>query len=431
MLKCAVLTTLNPAHDGLIKSYARTSGSDFSVGSLENPFATLEGCSRRVETALYGRRRHTIDISGLTDSREVLEGFITPRTAGRVTFDPAPTEHPSFLIDAPFMVRAVPTTVLTIPTFNTTVEDTHDMLTVTVPGASWTTDEWAGFMLGGSGYAESCMISRNTNDTLYIACGVPMTGPLEIWDYSATLDFGVTGDFNAGLELHTYGSALFQGIRFSTKSTGFAVTLECRGGGTTYLSNCRFDGGLQVKGSGTVVLDNCYITGRFGFDNNVEVTMGRSAMYQAAAASHAGDFSFSSVRVRECGPLGHGGSGTVMGTFDLRNCEILDGTGNGVDYNGGKRASVRNTVISGCNNDAVSATNPGLLFLSDVQGSGNGGYGIDAGYGVLVRTVGGTLVTGNLGDIRPGSLPVDVYANLPLFDSTGSNPQFVQFSKWA
>ena len=423
-----MLTTLIPNHDGLVTTYARPGGSDYAFGDLANPLETLDGVARRIETSLYGNRRHQIDVTGLSDSREVLHGLVTPRTAGRDSFNLAPA-HPTFLVETPWMLRAVMPTVLAIPTYSVTTEAVHDMVAITVPGATWTTDQWAGFMLGGSGLFEGGAIDRNSGDTLWVAYAGPLTGPLAIWDYGASLEYGTSdplSSFQPALDLHSYGMSLVQGIRFSTLGTGAAVRVEARGGGFLYLSNCRFDGGLQLRGPGSVIMDSCYVNGLLGFDNGVEVSMRRSAVYDALAVSHGANVYYLNNRIRASGPVGHGGTGSFVGTFEVQECEILDGTGNGVEYTGGPRSSVRDTVISGCNGDAVFATNPGKLFLSDVQGSGNGGYGLQALDGVQVKAVGGTGVSGDLGEVKAGGLLVDTWANLPLIDACGGDPQLVR-----
>jgi hypothetical protein len=60
--------------------------------------------------------------------------------------------------------------------------------------------------------------------------------------------------------------------------------------------------------------------------------------------------------------------------------------------------------------------------MLSVQGTGNGGLGLSATDGAIVRADASTSVTGTGGDLQSGDLAATVWANLPQFDITAVGP---------
>jgi hypothetical protein len=144
------------------------------------------------------------------------------------------------------------------------------------------------------------------------------------------------------------------------------------------------------------------------------------------SASVFGDFTFQASKLDGVANLGAstdfltGIYPFMVPSFNVQRCLIVNSPGDAVVFDGSRGTLDRVTI-----NDSVGnaiAADGGFLDMLSVQGTGNGGLGLSASDGAIVRADASTSVTGTGGDLQSGDLAVTVWANLPQFDITAVGP---------
>jgi hypothetical protein len=96
---------------------------------------------------------------------------------------------------------------------------------------------------------------------------------------------------------------------------------------------------------------------------------------------------------------------------------IQNGTGDGVAAFGDGVYSLEQVEIDDCVGDGISARDPISVKLDQVTGSGNDGLGLRVEDGAQVRVLDdSTDITGALGDMKSGVLPIRTWVNFRTVD---------------
>lgn len=407
--------------------YVRSGGDDAADGlSVGNALATLEEVNRRLPDTAHGER-FIVDIGG---DHTIASNFHlkVPLALEPVSFDLAPSPHRTFLYTAPLVVRSVPTLYDTLDAGYTELADpTHGMVVITDATKAWTVNEHRGRMVVGQGFFEWGVIISNTATQLVVAHSGGMTGTLEILGVGSTLTIGDPGAVfsEPGFQVTSRGHVVFQGIAFrAPAATSQAMMVRCPGDQMTF-AMCDFDGITLAQGD-MAFFESCYFSGKPVAINGQPTTVRNCGFYNVDFNCHGtggnGTTYWFSNRIDSCGPV-LGGNTEFEGGWQLENQHINNGDSHGITYNGGPRATLKNTVIENCLGDAVLARNPGRLGCDNVDGAGNSAFGIRLQHGVQVHAP-SSSVTGASGDLSVGALGATAYGALPANDyASGATAQ--------
>lgn len=420
-----------------------TPGTDAgSPGDALSEDGGLEEADRRMPLTLHGER-FAIDVTGCDITIPRNWALKSPVTGDQPALELFPVDHPSFLVRACVMIRALPDVVLTLnsPTTTTVAEATHGMLVVTDTSQVFAVNEHAGRLLAGSSFFEWGRIQENTATELVIAHGGMLSPPFEIWDPGATLTIGDPGEFFGvpGFTLLAYCPVVLQGLRIRAPAAFSSALSVCNPGGTLNVWHCDVEG-VQFEGGAGVFVDGCYFPGKT-FSQNQPLDVKRSVFAGPTIASQGvgaggSQFVFHN-RFVGCTAWPLFGAPDFGGGFQVEACAVEDAVGSGLQFTGGLRGSVRDTSVDdvvtspGLAGDAVRAVGPGRLDVRNVTGSGNAGHGVGVQDGTQARVQSTTTVTGTSGDLLVGSLGTKTFGELDvaggnLVDVTSAGAQLVR-----
>lgn len=303
--------------------------------------------------------------------------------------------------------QAAPTAVEDVNGMIQIDDPTSTMVMVHDPTKSWTPGQHTGKSIIHPGApAEVGVIWDNTATELLVSMvGANLTaGTHRIIDRSASLTFSKSLQISASV-LPAVG---FIGLNLSSDGPGPAVDIVGSSNLVQFLM-CDISGGFQARdGARRVQVDACRLrNGPLSIDcHNLAIRQS----YLSGLTSHyhavSGQYDLYGCRVRDCGSMGHGGSGTPNGGFRIDNCWISEGRDSGIVSYGGTRSRVTNTRIESCHGDAIWVDGRGTLTLDTITGGGSTGYGCRIGPGADVRVAGSVTVRGNgsVEDPDPGEV---------------------------
>lgn len=423
------------------------------------PFATVQAALSAAFNALNDQQQLFIDLSTMTGADKIvinsastilrmlpcmdnLGGNNQPSNA--LLLNPyfgnvgAPTQ--SIPTEGMINFFADPTVLDTIASgeiTSTTVDSVTGQKTL-VTTKSYTSGQYEGKVIYGSGIGERAFIascSAGPNSQLELTTNGTLTAPLTIADFGCEIqNTGVPAFFF----LEGAASTKFIGINFnpSTNTNVFNAFHTAYIGGTA----CRVGAGLQAFRSlffepETFFFDGSAFSGSGGSVIAINGTgMRLNNCYAKYIDWNARRYSYPQqmglMIFDNCSPVGHGNPNAAnnaavdsltavdqsAGPFILKRSKIRNGRsyqgfpGYGLYYAGGDNARVENTTINNCADDGVHADG-GRLTLINVQGSGNGGYGVRADKKADVQTDVNTTVTGTLGDMKSGGKPVRTWSD--------------------
>lgn len=415
----------------IVRMWVRPDGDDGNDGlDIARPLATFAEFHNRVSAHPWNAR-YIADITGIDEEPGIDMGIDLPLSADQSRFNFVPADHRTHLIDATYMVRAIPELIHTFASPSIIAAPPHGMISITEsPDPGWAPNEHLRRSVVGQSPFECGSIVANTADTLLISYAGPLTGPVEILAPGARLGFGTAAsgpEFNPGLTIAARCRSWWQWIDFSTPAGNAATSLMIRGGGgKTSLMGCAIDG-IDMRAGADVDVDGCFIGRSWSFNTVSHGTqMRRCAFIDANAASHDGSYFMLNNRFRRCGPLGTGGTGAYAGTTSIEGCEHIDGTGNGYEAQGQGRHTLRRTFIGSAAGNGIEITGPVRVVLDDVQGSGSAGHGLRVRHGAQAERRNGTAISGLAGEIDAGSGGTMAWADVPISDVSGADPQLVR-----
>jgi hypothetical protein len=291
---------------------------------------------------------------------------------------------------------------------------------VTVPGASWVEDEFAGLFAewGPPDFRSRCPILRNSTTTLYLAMTFQPQFPIAIVKPSAELHLpaGFRGlEFSA-----TIASINLFGIKVSTEidPDGYVTSetpLTVRNAIILQIDNCVLEG-IRVDAGSIVMMNGSVVdSGKgspFAFNGaysdpervrRVQLEGGRFSSSNTLFKNLCLDQSANGGQVLKflacgfigCTPVGHG-EGIRRGhadeadnyaslNFALRSCVIRGAVRSGVNCFGGGINHLLYVSIEEPAEHGVFARGPGLIQALDVVVSGAGGSGYFLTDGAQVR----------------------------------------------
>lgn len=402
--------------------YVRPAGNDANDGRTPaTAFATLGRALKQFPLALVNQPI-VIDITGMTiTANEVLN--LGGATLGGLSFDldlTATSPNNFFSRHA----RQIRSEVVLNTALNVTAQAfdaVSGILQLTVSNAL-ALNALRGKFAIGAGLGEYGVIQSNTGgagpNTIEVANIVGMTLPVGAYDPGATLTFGNAGNFfEQAIYLNALCDWTFQGIRITSngpKATAIGVWPQA----PVSFTLCEIAGIDIEAGPGVVNLDGCYMNGQTFAQNGATMTVQQSFFRGVSFLCHGSGASGLNEWIGNildgCSAFG-GGNVESRYTFEVQNMRVVNGTGNGVQALFGVSRLV-NSTIDNCAGSGIGASNHVFLTLSNVQGAGNVGYGLEASRGAYVDGTNGTAIAGTINQVLVGGAGAFAWAAMPQID---------------
>jgi hypothetical protein len=444
--------------DSQIEIFVRNTGNDNNDGLTEaTAVKTLERVHDLLPRGDLGKTQYMINMTGYTAVPTEVDGTWT---SGKLSWGPHRAfdgRNQDFTIHSdgrqtyfnlPLIFFAAPTLVLAITptsssTTTTVANQTTNIVEITVD-ETLTPDAHVGqFVYDSDGLVVYGRITANGTNTISISHtddSFPWTSVDGIYTESCDLSYGDANLSNLTVSSWEMGcNVLFSGIKFGHLTTGSSsLSMKLHTVTEAFFILCEFDG-LHIMDctAPEPYFDGCHFTGQFALDAS-GVTCQASFFNGTDMLGH-GDGGSGKVEYQNgcvfdgCSAIGGGNHEQTLG-LEMKNCHILNGTGQGILLDSPARVTINSTYIENCASDAIRANVGGCYArIQDVHGSGNGGYGLYLGNGhqALLTAVGGSFpsVSGTSGEIRLGSKDVTWASGVPQTDADNVDSDLIEFCR--
>jgi hypothetical protein len=432
--------------------YVRLSGND-ATGDGKTPttaYRTLPRAMLDVPLFIPPNLQIVVDISGLGLETLPQDYTLPPITQGAgADFDFSGVGPAAFQTTfLPLTIYAEPQLVAAVPAGEAVINpgdilsDVADpntglrTLTLTpaavVTHPSWATTSFKGdFAVGSLSGLDNGTILGSTANSITYAAGAALTAPISLMESSTTLTGSVSPN------------AFFHGVLTIIGSTnmsllGVSVMPPLASGVPGLLTEeCQFLF-LRLGKFVDADLEDAFMrvrTNYFATDSlGLFVARGnwgaQNSLFEGpiSAASMFGDYTFQLCKLDGVERLGEvndyltGMYPFMAPSFNVQRALIVNSPSDAVVFHGSRGALDHVTINASTGNAVVS--DGGFLDMISVQGTGNGGLGLLASDGALVRADANTNVTGTPAgnDVKSGNLAATTWASLPQFDITAVGP---------
>lgn len=403
--------------------YVRPTGSDTNNGtSALTAFATFPRAQR--EMNLYSVNQPVIiDITGMdgADAITITDVLnLGGDNLGGISFDRDVTVVPPgdlFFSRRHRQIRAELQLIQNLTITSQALDATTGLLTLTVSNVlvanalrglfaiSAVLGEY-GTIQGNSGGAGPNTITVACSTTFSVTAGAGAYAP------GGTIVAGNAGNFFEGA---TYLNALcdwgLQGIYLSSGNTKTAAIQVWPNAPVDFIF-CDIEGINLKAGAGTVTIESCYLHDYSFIHDGAEMAVYQSCLREMTFLCHGSTASgineWQATMFDLCGTFG-GGNVESRYTFEMQRCQVNLGTDEGVSATFGN-SRMQDCKIQNCSKSAITATGPVHLTLTNVDGTGNTGYGVEAYLGAFITAASTTSVTGSTNDVYIGDLGATTWA---------------------
>lgn len=417
--------------------YVREDGDDNNDGLSErNAFYSWDRLCQEIRTNTQNLIQR-IDITGKTitlDDGQLLFPLVNNGYNPNINLNGAPGPK-NYFLDRPMQLVAEPELVQSITVSNNAVDGTTKHVTLTVD-ETLTPDAHVGQFVIGAGIYEHGTIVTNDANTILIACDEKtFTGPVGIYKPGAEVIGGDPSNFYMrAAQLITGNTGWFiSGIKFSSTEDSKSTGLDVFGPGSIAFQQCQFTG-LRVEGVATghsPTFDACYIFEQGG--NGASFTLRgchNSGVLFRHSLVHNCNIEWETPWVFVFGcwfeacddPVGRQhGAGVFL---EFQKFQINNAPGVGLRSRWRGRTTATQGRINNSGSHAVELLG-GTVHSINVEGTGNGGFGISVRHGAQCD-VGSSTVTGSSGDIELGAAGATAYGSVPADDLGAANPEMVR-----
>lgn len=418
------LTKRWPTSTPALVYYVRTGGDDNNDGlTALTAFATLERALHFMAIAQVNEEV-IIDLG----SDMVISGAsilnLGGTTLGGLKFDLdlTATSPNNFFSKHHRQIRSELVLVSALDVTGQAFDATSGILTLTVSDAL-VANALRGRFAVGSALGEYGTIRSNTGgagpNTIEVCNLVGMTLPVGAYRPGATLTFGdAANPFEQAIYLLALCDWTLQGLTITSngpKPTALGVS----GAAPVALVLCDIEG-LQVTNRAATTIDGCYIHDRTFAQDGGSIRALQSYFRSLSWLCHGSGGDGLNEIVGCCidastaAPFG-GGNVESAYNFGCENCEF-DGAAQAAVQAIGGVSRLRDCVVSGSAANGILVQDNAVLSLTNVQGTGNAGYGVVLTNGAIVKAT-GSGVTGTLNDLFVGDIGAAAWTDAPLTDT--------------
>lgn len=412
-------TYADPATDTEIY-YVRPGGDDNNDGRTElTAFATLERALHFMAIAAVNVAV-IIDITGMTVSAASVLN-IGGTTLGGVNFDIdlTATSPNNFYSRAHRQIRAEPQLVQALNVTGSVTNPTSGITTLTVTDAL-VANALKGTIAIGANLGEYGTIRSNSGgagpNTVEVCNISGINAPVGAYGPGATLNFGVGANpFEQAIYLLALCDWTLQGLRITSNGPKPCAVTVLGAAPVTFLF-CDIDG-IQIENRAPTFIDACYVhNGTFAQDGggvrgSQSYFDGLNYLCHGSGADGLTEF-IACCFDASLTPFG-GGNVESAYNFSIENCEFDSAVTVAVQAIGNV-SRLNNVVVSNSGSSGIVAQDGVTLTLSNVQGTTNANYGLEAYYGAIVKRTNGTGVSGGINDIFVGGIGAAAWTDIPI-----------------
>lgn len=429
--------------------YVRTTGNDTTGdGTLDKPYATIQKAFS-VFPFTFKDATYTIDITDM-GTISVTDTLTFPAVVCDTPRNIDLTLPVDVLLTYGVILRATPTTVLTLESSDITSftgKSTTGLKVINLNSSILTPGAHVGQFIWGSGLRQFGIITDNTANTIETTQRFSFTAPLYIGTHSAEILLNDAGSLVPTFKLfNVRANMLIDGIKFSNLNKDIRIpSFDAEGCLNLTLQRVQTDGLVltNVSEAETHAL-NCSSTETphptSPATNGATVTIERDSFvwFQESYFKNTqwrvrnSGFQLDESVCDTCTAVGAGNLSSDGNSFSsLKYVHVLDGLEDGVEFTGNFRGYMFDCVVEDCVRSGVRISG-GLIDLDDVDGGGNGRYGLEVTDGAHVTTP-RCSVSGTLGDMLAGSNSVrswdDFRNNAPVKEEVDATTQFVRINE--
>lgn len=409
-------------------------GNDSNDGkSKSGAFKTLQRVFQEIRNNVTGLRQ-IINLSGTFEINEALTFPVV--NAGQDDGLVVGSEHGpnNYYSEALMQLRADVELVQGVTVSGTTSDPDTDFTTVTVDEVL-VPNAHVGQFLIGAGIYEHGAIVENTENTITIATDyTTFTGPVGIYKPGAEIISGDPNNFyNGATTIVTATTNWFiSGIKFTSTDNSKSIALTILGPADVTVQQCTF-AGIRIEGitNGGPTFDCCSFMPSAAGHNPSHIV--RSCSFGSVQLRHSyyenlsfeWDTSWIIIygahfeACRDAVSRNHGTGGIV----DVDKFAINNATGIGLRSRYRNRTTLANGRIDNSADHAIEIIS-GTHSISNVAGSGNGGFGCNITHGAQVAVGGVTTVSGTSGEVSLGGSGAVTWDSAPNTDVGAADPQF-------
>jgi hypothetical protein len=371
-------------------------------------------------------RRKTLDVSDSTFSATEQLNF--PALFGGVDADLsfAGSGPNNFFFRTIGQIRAEQSLQQALTVTNVTPDATTGLPTLTVSQVLVPNAHVGQFVIG-AGLAEYGVVVTNDANTLLVASASNVfTAPVGAYLPSTTFTFGDAANFfQQATYINMFAHFTVQGISFLANGAN-QTALTVLPSMPWNMQLCQLQGLTVLGGSQLGTMDACYITRRYGQDGASMIC--RSSFFDAVTFENHGDGAsgldaYISCFFDGCNPVLAGNFESRMGV-QMQDCEIANGTAEGILVRGANVNRIEDTRIRDCATDGIIVDAPVRLRVDNVVGTNNGGFGARLQNGAQVEVLNGPTLTGASGQVSLGGTGATTWAAAPATDVGAGAPQF-------
>lgn len=411
--------------------YVRPGGNDNNDGlSPATAFATLERALHFMAIAEVNESV-IVDVTGMTGADAISGESVLNlggTTLGGMNFDRDVTVVPPgdlFFSRRHRQIRAELQLVQALDITGQAQDPTTGLLTLTVSDAIAPGALVGKFAVSGA-LGEYGTIASHTDgagpNTIQVACVTTFSVPAGTGAYApgATIRFGDPANaFEGAIYLNALCDWTLQGLLIESNGPKAAAIAIWPQSPVDFLF-CDIEGIEMNEGGGVVSFECCYLHETNFIHDGATVYATQSVFRELTFLCH-GSGAAGLTEIVACmfglilTPFG-GGNVESRYSFYVTQCQFDNAVNAAVQAWFGI-SRIQQTVIQNSGGSAVVATNHVTLYLDNVQGGANVGYGVEATLGAIVSASNGTAVTGTIDDLLVGDLGAAAWADAPLSDT--------------
>lgn len=416
--------------------YVRPAGDDANDGtSPSTAFATLTRAFQALRRDGLGLRQ-IIDVTDMKGANALSFGrqLDFPQILGgeNAFLDGSEGGPNNFSDLAPCVLRAEMDLIQSVTISGNTPDADTGLQTINV-NETLSAGAHVGQMLIGSGFFEHGVIVANDTGSVTVAQdSATFTGPVGIYEPGAEIIAGDdTDSFTNSTVINATCDWTIIGVKFSSTADSKQIGLRMTGPRFVRLSQCQLTG-FVADGMSTGSWDCVYDFEQGGNSATATVrSCGGGGLQIRHSFFNTTGFEWDTPYILLINVVADncrdeiGRSHFTGGRFEFENVHVTNAQGVGMTTDGDHAAQLVNVKVDdSASHGIVLLGGVRRHRLSNVQGSGNSGFGCRIRHGAQASVLGGTGITGSSGECDLGAAGAVLWSSAPNTDVGAAQPEF-------